>query len=77
MHLIFLQVLEHPQNVFYTRVIQASIALKNATGGRVAEDGTVIKPSFKRTTNLALNLQNSVNALLDSSTGKVLMTVMD
>jgi hypothetical protein len=74
--LIFSQVLEHPQNVFYTRVIQASIALKNATRGRVAEDGTVVKPNFRRTTTLTLNLQNSVNALLDSSTGKVLMSMM-
>ncbi|CAM6104025.1 unnamed protein product [Calypogeia fissa] len=62
------KILEHPQNVFYTRVIQANISLTEASRGRKLEDGSVMRLNFARATALWLNLQNSVNALLDSTT---------
>ncbi|KAL2622234.1 hypothetical protein R1flu_002439 [Riccia fluitans] len=56
------QVLEHPQNVMYSRVIQSNISLTEASRGA---NGDL---NFSKATALWLNLQNAVNALLDSTT---------
>ncbi|BBN13954.1 DNA-directed RNA polymerase I subunit RPA1 [Marchantia polymorpha subsp. ruderalis] len=56
------QILEHPQNIFYSRVIQANISLTESSRGAKGD------LNFSKATALWLNLQNAVNALLDSTT---------
>ncbi|KAL3691839.1 hypothetical protein R1sor_005490 [Riccia sorocarpa] len=56
------QVLEHPQNVMYSRVIQTNISLTEASRGSNGDLDT------SKATALWLNVQNAVNALLDSTT---------
>lgn len=68
-----LQVLEHPQNVIYGRVIQGNIALTEASRGKKLADGTTQKPDIGLCSRLWLALQNEVCALLDSSTGNSLI----
>lgn len=69
-----LQLLEHPQNVFYGRMIRANIALTEFSRGKKGEDGSMQKLDLAQATRLWLTLQNEVCALLDSTTGTVSMT---
>lgn len=57
--------LEHTQNVLYSKVLQSNIALAEAL--KAENDGTQ-SLNVVRTTNRWINLQDSVDVLLDSST---------
>lgn len=72
----FLQVLEHPQNVIYGRVIRGNISLTEASRGKKLEDGSIQKPDVALCSRLWLGLQNEVCALLDSTTGILLTNHM-
>ncbi|XP_024394449.1 DNA-directed RNA polymerase I subunit 1 [Physcomitrium patens] len=61
-------VLEHPQNIFYGRIIRANIAVTEASRGKKGEDGSKLKVDVGQATRLWLALQNDVCALLDSTT---------
>ncbi|KAH9297472.1 hypothetical protein KI387_029154, partial [Taxus chinensis] len=57
--------LEHPQNILYGRVLQSNIALAEAI--KAESDGSH-SLSVVQATNKWINLQDSVNILIDSST---------
>ena len=71
-----MQVLEHPQNVFYGRIIRANIAVTEVSRGKKLEDGSTQKMDIGQAIRLWLGLQNEVCALLDSTTGILLSKLL-
>jgi DNA-directed RNA polymerase I subunit RPA1 len=63
------KLIEHPQNIFYGRMLRANIVLTEFSRGKKGEDGSIQKLDITMATRLWLNLQNEVCALLDSTTG--------
>jgi len=59
------KLLEHPQNVLYSKVLQSNIALAEAIK---AENNGGQSLNVVQTTNRWINLQDSVDVLIDSST---------
>ncbi len=66
---LLVQLIEHPQNIFYGRMLRANIVLTEFSRGKKGEDGSIQKLDITMATRLWLNLQNEVCALLDSTTG--------
>lgn len=62
------KLIEHPQNIFYGRMLRANIVLTEFSRGKKGEDGSIQKLDITMATRLWLNLQNEVCALLDSTT---------
>jgi DNA-directed RNA polymerase I subunit RPA1 len=65
---LLVQLIEHPQNIFYGRMLRANIVLTEFSRGKKGEDGSIQKLDITMATRLWLNLQNEVCALLDSTT---------
>lgn len=61
--------LEHPQNILYGKVLQSNIALAEAIK---AENNGGQSVNVVQSTNRWINLQDSVNVLLDSSTANTM-----